>query len=104
MARPARLRFCFCPTPLLEERPYGEDYFKLTRVQDAHDRRRYRDYKGSEPWPVSTVIAQSAWSNGWKRGASRFSTLFAAMQMRPDHGPSADGSVNRDFDDANFEK
>lgn len=41
---------CFCPTPLLEERPYWEDYFQLTRVQDAHDHRRCRDYNGSEPW------------------------------------------------------
>ncbi|MGH9444589.1 MAG: hypothetical protein ACRD3O_02470 [Terriglobia bacterium] len=41
---------CFCPTPLLEERPYWEDYLELTRVQDAHDRRRCRDNNGSEPW------------------------------------------------------
>jgi hypothetical protein len=41
---------CYCPTPLLEERPYWEHYFDLTRVQDAHDRRRCRDQNGSEPW------------------------------------------------------
>jgi hypothetical protein len=41
---------CFCPSPLLEERPYWEEYFDLTRVQDAHDRRRCRDENGSEPW------------------------------------------------------
>lgn len=41
---------CFCPTPLMEERPYWEDYFELTRVQDAHDRRHCRDYNGSESW------------------------------------------------------
>lgn len=41
---------CFCPSPLLEERPYWEEYFDLTRVQDAHDRRRCRDEDGSEPW------------------------------------------------------
>jgi len=41
---------CYCPTPLLEERPYWEQYFDLTRVQDAHDRRRCRDENGSEPW------------------------------------------------------
>jgi hypothetical protein len=41
---------CYCPTPLLEERPYWERYFELTRVQDAHDRRKCRDYNGSEPW------------------------------------------------------
>jgi len=41
---------CYCPTPLLEERPYREQYFDLTRVQDAHDRRKCRDENGTEPW------------------------------------------------------
>jgi hypothetical protein len=41
---------CYCPLPLQEERPYWEQYFDLTRVQDAHDRRRCRDQNGSEPW------------------------------------------------------
>jgi len=41
---------CYCPTPLLEETPYWEKYFDLTRVQDAHDRRKCRDENGSEPW------------------------------------------------------
>ncbi len=41
---------CYCPTPLQEERPYWEAYFDLTRVQDAHDRRKCRDENGSEPW------------------------------------------------------
>jgi hypothetical protein len=41
---------CYCPTPLLEERPYWEEYFELVKVQDAHDRRKCRDENGSEPW------------------------------------------------------
>jgi hypothetical protein len=41
---------CYCPTPLQEEREYWEQYFELTRVQDAHDRRRCRDQNDSEPW------------------------------------------------------
>jgi len=41
---------CFCETPLAEERPYWEDYFDLTRVQDAHARSRCRDLNGTEPW------------------------------------------------------
>lgn len=41
---------CYCPTPLLEERPYWEEYFELVKVQDAHGRRRCRDQNGSEPW------------------------------------------------------
>lgn len=41
---------CYCPTPLQEERPYWEEHFDLTRIQDAHDRRRCRDQNGEEPW------------------------------------------------------
>jgi hypothetical protein len=41
---------CYCPTPLQEERPYWEQYFDLTKVQDAHDRRNCRDQNGNEPW------------------------------------------------------
>ncbi len=41
---------CYCPTPLLEERPYWEEYFELTRVQDAHDRRKCKDENGTEAW------------------------------------------------------
>jgi hypothetical protein len=41
---------CYCPTPLLEERSYWEEYFDLKKVQDAHDRRKCRDQNGTEPW------------------------------------------------------
>ncbi|MBV8820925.1 MAG: hypothetical protein JO022_21370 [Acidobacteriaceae bacterium] len=41
---------CYCPTPLQEERPYWEEFFDLVKVQDAHDRRKCRDYNGSESW------------------------------------------------------
>ena len=41
---------CYCPTPLQEEQPYWEQYFELTRVQDAHDRRKCRDANGTESW------------------------------------------------------
>ena len=44
------IEVCYCPTPLLEEQPYWEQYFELTRVQDALDRRRCKDENGSEPW------------------------------------------------------
>jgi hypothetical protein len=43
------VEICFCTSPLLEERSYWEEYFELTRVQDAHDRRRCRDHNGTEP-------------------------------------------------------
>jgi hypothetical protein len=41
---------CYCPTPLQEERSYWEQYFELTIIQDAHDRRQCRDWNGTEPW------------------------------------------------------
>jgi hypothetical protein len=44
---------CYCPTPLLEERPYWEEYFDLENVQDAHARARCRDLSGEEPWACS---------------------------------------------------
>jgi hypothetical protein len=45
---------CYCFTPLQEERPYWEQYFQLTKVQDAHDRRKCRDHNGDEPWACDT--------------------------------------------------
>lgn len=44
------VEICYCPTPLQEERQYWEQYFELTRVQDAHDRSHCRDQNGSEAW------------------------------------------------------
>jgi hypothetical protein len=41
---------CYCPSPLLEERPYWEEYFDLVKVQDAHARAKCRDENGTEPW------------------------------------------------------
>jgi hypothetical protein len=41
---------CFCASPLLEERPYWEEYFDLIKVQDAHARSKCRDENGTEPW------------------------------------------------------
>ena len=42
------VEICYCPTPLLEERPYWEEYFELLKVQDAHARSRCRDWNGTE--------------------------------------------------------
>jgi len=41
---------CYCPTPLLEERPYWEEYFDVLKVQDAHARSRCRDLNGTQHW------------------------------------------------------
>ena len=44
------VEICYCPTPLQEERPYWGEFFDLTRVQDAHDRRKCEDENGTKPW------------------------------------------------------
>jgi len=44
------VEICYCPTPLQEERPYWEEHFDLTKIQDAHDRRECRDANGEEAW------------------------------------------------------
>jgi len=44
---------CFCATPLAEERPYWEEYFKLLSVKDAHNRKNCRHENGTEPWACS---------------------------------------------------
>ena len=44
------VEICYCPTPLQEERPFWEEFYELTRVQDAHDRRKCRDDNGTESW------------------------------------------------------
>jgi len=44
------VEICYCPTPLQDERPYWEEFFDVVRVQDAHDRRKCRDFNGTEPW------------------------------------------------------
>jgi len=41
---------CYCPTPLAEERDYWEEYFRLEKVQNAHDAGRCRDLSGEAPW------------------------------------------------------
>jgi hypothetical protein len=45
-----RVEVCYCPTPLMEERPDWEEYFDLVTLQDAPERRKCRDKNGSEPW------------------------------------------------------
>ena len=44
---------CYCPTPLQEEKPYWEEFFDLTKIQDAHDRAKCRDENGTESWACS---------------------------------------------------
>ncbi len=44
---------CYCPTPLLEERPYWEEYFELVKVQDART--------APSPGLAGTVTAPRGW-------------------------------------------
>lgn len=44
---------CYCPTPLMEEIPYWEEYFELTDIRDGHARHQCRDETGEEPWACS---------------------------------------------------
>jgi hypothetical protein len=41
---------CFCSTPLEEERPYWEAFFRLDSIKDAHARSKCRDENGTDPW------------------------------------------------------
>ena len=63
---------CYCPTPLLEERPYWEEYFDLVRVQDAHDRRKCRDQNGSEPWACGDCDCTARLEQKLKKTGSPF--------------------------------
>jgi hypothetical protein len=77
---------CYCPTPLLEERPYWEEYFELTRVQDAHDRRRCRDQNGSEPWACSSCDCTARLEQKLEQTGEPF---LKAVRRVADNSPSA---------------
>lgn len=63
---------CYCPTPLQEERPYWEEYFDLTRVQDAHDRRKCHDENGSGPWSCGDCDCTARLEEKLKDTGTRF--------------------------------
>ena len=67
---------CYCPTPLLEERPYWEEYFDLTRVQDAHDRRKCRDENGTEPWACNGCDCTARLEEKLKQSGQSFLQLL----------------------------
>jgi hypothetical protein len=75
---------CYCPTPLLEERPYWEEYFELTRVQDAHDRRRCRDQNGSEPWACGNCDCTERLERKLNSSGKPFLTSLK-QQVKPNH-------------------
>ncbi len=63
---------CYCPTPLQEERSYWEEYFDLTRVQDAHDRRKCRDHNGTESWACGDCDCTARLEENLKRTGTSF--------------------------------
>jgi hypothetical protein len=72
---------CYCPTPLLEERPYWERYFDLTRVQDAHDRRECRDANGTEPWACGDCDCTAQLEENLKRKGVPFLCSLKKRQI-----------------------
>lgn len=78
---------CYCPTPLQEERPYWEEYFDLTRVQDAHDRRKCRDENRSEPWACGECDCTARLEERLKKSGMPFLEV-----LRADASPTDDSS------------
>jgi len=79
---------CYCPTPLQEERPYWEEYFDLTKVQDAHDRRRCRDQNGAEPWACGDCDCTERLERKLQQLGQPF--LARLRGERPNSGPKQD--------------
>jgi hypothetical protein len=72
---------CYCPTPLPEEQPYWEQYFDLTRVQDAHDRRKCRDENGTEPWACGNCDCTARLDEKLKRTGESFLGALRAKKQ-----------------------
>ena len=79
---------CYCPSPLLEERPYWEEYFELTKVLDAHDRRRCRDWTGEEPWACSACDCSERLERTMEGWGERF--IAALREKVGEKGPTSD--------------
>jgi hypothetical protein len=78
------VEICYCPTPLQEERPYWEEYFDLTRVQDAHDRRKCRDENGSEPWACGDCDCTARLEQKLKVTGTPFLQVLSARRDSPE--------------------
>jgi hypothetical protein len=73
---------CYCPTPLLEEKPYWGKFFDLTKVQDAHDRRKCRDENGSEPWACGDCDCTHRLENKLKVTGQPFLTTLRTQTQK----------------------
>ena len=74
---------CYCPTPLLEERPYWDEYFELTSVQDAHDRRQCRDENGTESWACNQCDCTARLDERLKSSGKPFLTCLRSRKELP---------------------
>jgi hypothetical protein len=74
---------CYCPSPLLEERPYWEEYFDLIKVQDAHARAKCRDQNGTEPWACSACDCTERLEAALKRSGDPFLNQLRQAAERP---------------------
>ena len=79
---------CYCPTPLQEERPYWEQYFELTRVQDAHDRRKCRDENGSEAWACGDCDCTARLEEKLKKTGTPFLKALRTGTSNSDASPN----------------
>ena len=73
---------CYCPTPLLEEKPYWEEFFELAKIQDAHDRRKCRDENGSEPWACGDCNCTQRLENKLKVTGQPFLTTLRTQTQK----------------------
>lgn len=74
---------CYCPSPLLEERPYWEEYFDLIKVQDAHARAKCRDENGTEPWACGDCDCTARLETALERSGAPFLNQLRQAAERP---------------------
>jgi hypothetical protein len=84
---------CYCPTPLQEERPYWEEYFDLTKVQDAHDRRKCRDENGSELWACNSCGCTRRLEEKLQNSGERFLHSLRAAVPQTDDARKSIGEI-----------
>ena len=85
------VEICYCPTPLQEERHYWEQYFDLTRVQDAHDRRKCRDHNGTGPWACGGCDCTARLEEKLNKAGKSFMECLRSGELRlinPQQRPS----------------
>jgi hypothetical protein len=87
---------CYCPTPLLEERSYWEEYFDLTRIRDAHDRRKCRDQNGSEPWACGNCDCTARLEAKLKERGKSFVESLASQVKAAETGTQVNGDRETD--------